>query len=173
MAGAGQVARGWDLDRIIKNYEQRINTLEKLSGTRPATDPLGNLSYVESTTADRTSASAVPVEIVELTASVDVVAGRRYKVTAVITTYSTVATDIAGLRLDVDGANQGSYTTSANSGGAATGQATTLVWIYDPAATGTDTFAVYVFRAAGTGTVHAVGSANSPIFCLVEDIGTV
>lgn len=31
MAGAGQVARGWDLDRIIKNYEQRINTLEKLA----------------------------------------------------------------------------------------------------------------------------------------------
>ena len=30
MAGAGQVARGWDLDRIIRNYEQRINTLEKL-----------------------------------------------------------------------------------------------------------------------------------------------
>jgi hypothetical protein len=31
MAGAGQVGRGWDLDRIIKNYEQRINTLEKLA----------------------------------------------------------------------------------------------------------------------------------------------
>ena len=32
MAGAGQVGRLWDLDRIIDNYEQRINTLEKLAG---------------------------------------------------------------------------------------------------------------------------------------------
>lgn len=31
MPGPGQVGRGWDLDRIIKNYEQRINTLEKLA----------------------------------------------------------------------------------------------------------------------------------------------
>jgi hypothetical protein len=31
MPGPGQVARGWDLDRIIKNFEQRINTLEKLA----------------------------------------------------------------------------------------------------------------------------------------------
>jgi hypothetical protein len=31
MAGPGQIARGWDLDRIIKDFEQRINTLEKLA----------------------------------------------------------------------------------------------------------------------------------------------
>lgn len=31
MSAAGQISRGWDLDRIIQDYEQRINTLEKLA----------------------------------------------------------------------------------------------------------------------------------------------
>jgi hypothetical protein len=31
MPGPGQVGRGWDLSRILDNYEQRINTLEKLA----------------------------------------------------------------------------------------------------------------------------------------------
>lgn len=33
MAGAGQVGRTWDLNTIVDNYEQRINTLEKLAGS--------------------------------------------------------------------------------------------------------------------------------------------
>jgi hypothetical protein len=31
MPGPGQIGRGWDLDRILTDYEQRINTLEKLA----------------------------------------------------------------------------------------------------------------------------------------------
>lgn len=172
MAGAGQFARGWDLDRIIKNYEQRINTLEKLFRV-PSGAGLGVMAYVSDTSEDISSASAVPVEIAGLTQSIDVVAGRRYRITAVITTYSTVASDVAELRATVDGTNQGGYTMSANSSGAATGQVTTLIWIHEAAASGNDVFRILVARAAGSGTVHAVGSASSPIFSLIEDIGLV
>ena len=121
-----------------------------------------------------TNSSVGNTAIPALTTSFAVQAGRLYRITVQITTYSTTVQDVAQFRLDVSGLGQvGEFPRAANSARdtALTANAHTLVAYCVSPTAGTRTVTVYVSRPVGTGTVTAMADALKRASCLVEDIG--
>lgn len=167
-----------ELIERIKNLERVVVTLNRLpSGASsigwnliPAETPRGVLAsgYAQTTTSQ--TAITADTNLTGMSVTVTVGANRRIKVTCQAVVQRTVADGLAlgfikedtvGIQVWCD------FVPSNTSGFLTTGSA-----ILTPTA-GSHTYAMSLGRSTGTGTIGTVSNAQSPVFILVEDIGSV
>lgn len=135
----------------------------------PEAGSLPTIGYAEKT-ADQTNIS--DADITGLSVPVNVILGRRYKVTAFCPQLygGTIALDTFGVRIQESTTVRaaGIVDTSATTG---FGGTVTATYIFVAAATAVQTFKVRLVRTSGSGTISWGASATEPSFILVEDVG--
>lgn len=120
------------------------------------------------TTSATTVAVGTPTDIVELAITVNVPAGRRIKLSALVHCRSSVANDRALLYI-----REGSTTLGFAQGPtmtvASSAYAIFDATIIEPSA-GSHTYVVSIARLAGTGTISTSGATTGPAYIMAEDI---
>lgn len=130
--------------------------------------PVG-YAVVTANGADNTTATPAQA----IAASVDVVAGRRYRITWSGSHDGSVAADVANLQVRAGTTTLGQWSARANSGtGARTSQGFTVVAYYDAAVSGTVSLNGAIARAIGTGGVRVIGSTTAPSTLFVEELNS-
>lgn len=136
--------------------------------THTASEPLNGYASITATTTLNV-ASATPVDVTGLSASITVPANRRIQVTFGGQTRSSIANDRAQVGINEGTTNllqiNGPTLVVANSGYTVESSC-----ILTPSA-GTHTYKITLARLAGTGNINIGASAVQPAWILVEDIG--
>lgn len=111
--------------------------------------------------------------IPEVTTSFEAVAGRLYRLTLCITTYSTAVVDVVQLTVDVGASRVGEFPKTANSAPAVPGTSNyhVLNAFYTAPAAGPQTVTATFKRVVGTGTITVAATALSRASLLIEDLG--
>lgn len=153
-----------DLQLLAEALDAQLDTLDRSTSKR--------LGLTVSSAITRT-ATTTEVAIPELTTSFEAVAGRLYRLTLCITSYSTVVTDVVQFAVKVGPTTVGEFPKTANSAPATPGTSNyhVLNAYWSAAASGEQSVTATFKRVVGTGTVTAFASALSRASLLVEDLG--
>lgn len=139
---------------------------------------LGVVGLKRINTGTTTVSSSTFVEVTALAlADVPVVSGRTYRISLGLVTYSSVSSDILGMRIEVDPgsgfASLDTFTRAANSSGALSGNRQEMTSYWTATVTANVDFRVMVQRAAGSGTITVIADANASEHLEVTDVGSV
>lgn len=127
--------------------------------------PGGWIGYAEATS-NQTGISA-EVDVTSLTVTVTVGTSRRIRITTEVSATSTVGGDVVVVRIREGAAELQSRRSAISSGD----EPITASVVLTPTS-GSHTYKTAIGRNSGTGTLNTVATATSPVYILVEDIGT-
>lgn len=165
-SGGAGVGRGLEGTTAIAHAAGAIVGNDLTAAMLTLAFPLGSLpgGYAQTTTQQTLITTATDVTSCSIT--VTILAGRRYRLSAICGLISTVSNDTAGLTI-MEGATQlrsgqvvclGTFITTSPS------------VILTPSA-GSHTYKLQVLRVTGTGTISTDASGTNPVYILCEDIG--
>lgn len=119
------------------------------------------------------ASSSALVSIPALTTTLNVTAGKRYRITTNVTSYSTSVSDIVRFEARIGGVMIGEFPKAANSGRDATGTSNyhTLTSYWVAPTTGPVTVTNLFARVVGTGTVTVLSTPTMQASVTVDDIG--
>lgn len=129
----------------------------------------GDVAYAETTTTTG-SITTVETDLTGLSVTFTAVAGRRYRVTAVVEVIDTASSSVYVLALK-ESATQLHRFTAVN--GHTGGSTCSLLYVNNASISGSKTWKLTLVRAGGSGTLSTTNGATYPSFILVEDIGAL